>query len=244
MGLFDFLKKKQPNSTMVTQTPEEKAVEPQKIQKTFKPYIPQSPQNPDVTIPDRIGSCLRVYYYPKLKISPAPSAEDQAKNMQETGDWKLEPVEAESGVNLLYHGEVFALLLDKVDMVKDWLKRGDPMIAILSNLGDSGNLAAIAFYRDEEKRLASRNFDIVKLTRYANEDAQFNLAGLQPGDKLELEEDYEREDAVNVLYGAEIGALPKKYAKKYIDEGCAGVFLDHIDTDDNYKDVPYVKIYW
>ena len=199
----------------------------------------------DVIIPKKVDDCILLYYYPKIKIAPCENALEIAKVMQKENRWGLTPSVSEDGVDLLFDDTRFATLIDRVDMVKDWIKRGDPLLVYLGNIGDSGNYAIFAFYRDEEKRLSYRESSVVKLTRYKNEDAQMNMSGLEAGEKLELEEDYEREDGVNVLAdGAEIGSLPKKYATKYIEEGCAGVFVDHIDSDEEFNDVPFVKIYW
>ena len=242
MGLFDFLKGK----SSVQKVPVQKTDD--KIKKAFHqqaaPIVPEKPQKPNVYIPNRVGDCLRVYFYQNIKFQPYEIADSLADEMVKSNDWALTPIKSGDRIDLYYHETPFAILSDRVDMVSDWLKRNDPMVVILQNMGPSGNFASIAFYRNEEKRLASHESTVVKLVRYANEDAQFNLSGLEPGEKLDLEEDYEREDSVNVLYGAEIGALPKKQSQRYIEEGCAGVFLDHIDIDDNLKDVPYVKIYW
>ena len=204
-----------------------------------------SPKKVDVTIPRKIGDCQQVYRYDRLTIAPVADAVKIALEMQRSGDWELDAVKVPSGVELQYHGAPFAALTQKEDMVSDWLDRGDPLFACLGNVGDSGNSACIAFYRDEMKRLASHENIVVKLIRCTNEEAQLNLTLAEEGDKLELEEDYEHEDSVVVLLdGSEIGALPKRQAIKYMEEGCAGVFLDHLDTDDNCRDIPYVKIYW
>lgn len=238
MSLFDLFKKKAPAPPPARMGEVEgKAVVP--------PPAPPSRKSVSVRIPDRIGDCIRAYYYPKVKIIPVPGARVLAEKMQESGDWKLEATKEPFGIELAYGGEAFASLAEREDMVSDWLQRGDPMLIFLGNLGDSGNYAAIAFYRDEQKRLAHRESEVVKLTRYANQDAQFALMGLEPGVKLDVEEDYDREGSVLVMCGDAIGALPKKSAERFLDEGCAGVFLDHIDYDDEKdKDIPYVKIYW
>ena len=231
MGLFDLFKKK--------------SKAPAEQEETMPPPSPPKKAIPTVRIPEKIGDCARVYYYPKVKIIPVPDARALAEEMQETGDWKLEATKEAFGVELTYHGEAFASLAERENMVSDWLQRGDPMFIVLGNLGDSGDYVALAFYRDEQKRLANREYEVVKLTRYTNEDAQFALMGLTPGTKLDLEEDYDREDSVLVMYGDAIGALPKRHAKRFLEDGCSGAFLDRLEYDDEKdKDVPYIRIYW
>ena len=216
MGLFDFFKKptkqaQQPKIEETKQEPEEK------ISCPAQPIVKPAPKY-DVTIPKRIGKFVLVYCYDKLSIMPAQNAQEMAQNMLISNDWELSAAKAESGkIELFYYGQEFATLQEKEDMVSDWIKRSDPMKIYLKNLGNSGNFATVAFYRDEQERLSKRETSVVKLTRCTNEDAQLSMIGLEEGDKLELEEDYEREDSVNVLVdGAEIGALPKKYSVKYI----------------------------
>lgn len=240
MGLFDFLKKK--NEPQKTEIPHEKPIAKQI---KYQEPDPPRPRKKFVSIPHRIGDCVRSYYYPKVKFSPSSDAERLALTMQETGEWEVTLQQEDSKIVVYYHGDLLGELLEKEDMVKDWLKRNDPMFCALGNFGNSGNYLALAFYRDEQKRLSSRESTVVKLIRCTNEEAQLNLTGAEEGDKLDLEEDYEHEDSVVVLLdGAEIGALPKRQAAKYMEEGCAGVFLDHLDMDDNCRDIPYVKIFW
>lgn len=203
------------------------------------------PEKKTVYIPDRIGDCIKLYYYPKVNFLPYPKTERLVLAMQESGEWEVTLKYEDSKIIAYYHEDQFGELLEKADMVSDWLKRNDPMFCVLGNFGGSENYLAIAFYRDEQKRLSSRESTVVKLTHCTNDDAQLNMIGLEDGDKLELEENYEQEDSVNVLFdGCEIGALPKKQAVRFLDEGCTGVFLDHIYNDDNCNNIPFVKIYW
>lgn len=224
----------------------QQAAEAQEIEDETPPQetAQEQEKRDEVTIPSRLGDCLRVYFYPKAKIQPADGALEMARAMQASGNWALDAVATESGVALMYQGQKFADLLERYDMVKDWLARKDPMLIYLGNLGDSGNYVAIAFYRDEQKRLAYREQQVVRLTAYASEDHQDAILAREEGDKLDLEGD-DPESGVEVCYGDTLGKLPKAAAKRYIEEGCAGVFLDHVDYDEEKdKYIPYVKIYW
>lgn len=236
MGIFNFLKKKEPLSQgdekLIKNEPTDTAEE-----------LPKETK-PNIVIPKRIEDCFRIYFYKNLNIQLYDASETILNEMANANDWVLTPVKTDDHIDLLYHETPFGILSDKVDMVTDWLKRKDPLFVVLQNVGPSGNFVSVAFYRNEEKRFSSHESTVVKLIRYANDDAQLYLSGLEPGEKLDLEEDFDRDDTVNVLCGGEIGSLPKKQSKRYLEEGCAGVFLDHIDTDDNLKDIPYVKIYW
>lgn len=196
----------------------------------------------DVTIPERVGSCIKVYQYLREPFKPLPGAEDMALEMQASGDWRLTPVEDSTGITLLYHDRPFGYLEQgkRAEMVRDWLRRGDPLIIYLSNYGESGCTAAMAFYRDEQASMAYRESSVVRLTRYTGQDAQLALATMESGERLDLDEEDEAVVAVS-----DIGYLPKSAASRYSSEGAAGVFIDHVDYDDEQdRYIPYVKIYW
>lgn len=242
------------SKTTVNNVAETLAQAPTKSQPQAKnPAVPREPNKPttnnanksyDVIIPERIDDCIRVYYYQKLSIEPVENAQEIAESMSESGDYKLEASKSEDGIVLTYQGQKFALLTSKTDMVSDWLSRGDPMLIYLGNFGPSGNHVAIAFYRNEQKRLAYREQQVVKLTAYASEDAQDEIGTLEPGDQLDIEGD-DPDDGIEIWHNSRIGKLPKSVAKKYAEEGCAGVFFEKSDYDiEKGKEIPYVRIYW
>lgn len=83
------------------------------------------------------------------------------------------------------------------------------------------------------------------MTAFKAESKQDVLSCLEETDELELEENWDKEDSVAVVYmGDTIGNLPKKYAQRYISDGAALVLLDHIEEDDEFIKKPYVRIYW
>ncbi len=169
--------------------------------------------------------------------------------MQAENTWTFE-IKVDNNVIQLYFKEnLFGELIDKADMVIDWLKRNDPCIVGLKRIDIEKNeyVAFAAFYRDEQKRLAYRENEIVKLIKFANKDVQENLEYINEGDMCELSEDFDDEnnDIIIVEVGDKIGQLPKKQAEKFRSNGCAGAFIDHVDFDDEKeKYIPYVKIYW
>ena len=160
--------------------------------------------------------------------------------MQEINDWKLGVNNDGDIMTLTYHGLPFGIVKNqkRADMLKDWIARNDPFLIYLSHYG-TPNTAAMVFYRDDEARLSYRESSIVKLTRYSNEDAQLSISILENREPLDFDEE---DEAVAI---SDIGYLPKSAASKYFEEGAAGVFLDHVDYDDEKdKYIPYVKIYW
>lgn len=204
-------------------------------------YIPQ-PSHADLEIPSRIGNLSRVYCYTNVKYAPSEDAEDIANSMVADRQYELMLSEDSDTFLVSYNGRTIGTLIDRVDMVRDWLKRKDIVRCWLKNCGESGHLVALAFYRDEQARYSYGENKVYKLVRYANQDAQDMLVYYSDGDKVTLTEDTFCEDVVNV---EGIGDLPKKAAQRYIDEGAAAAFIDHIDYDDEKdKYIPYVKIYW
>lgn len=217
----------------------------------FRPVErPASASKPDYRIPPKMGECLLLYQYANLKVSPSEQAISIARSMQAANEWLFDICENEGQIKLYFSGNYFGELLDKTDMVLDWLRRDDPVIVGLKNINDHDGISCIAFaafYRDEQKRLAYRENEIVRLVKYAKKDAQESLSFSSKGEKLNLEEDFDAENSVVVSdgYGNEIGYLPQKQAKRFLAEGCAGAFLESADYDDEKdKYIPHIKIYW
>lgn len=216
---------------------------------TDVPPIISQQQKLDVRVPEMIGGQSLVYYYNKIPFLPSESAEAEINKMKSANDWELNISISGDEVKVSHNEVCIGVVKGREDMIKDWMCRDDPLKVWLENFGDSGNYVFLAFYRDEQKRLESHENTIIKLTRCANKDAQSSMSGIQEGVKLDFDENYDLEapdDTVFITYyGDAIGALPKKVAEKYLDEGAAAVFLDHIDYDyEKDKDIPYVKIYW
>lgn len=202
----------------------------------------------DVVVQTRIDNLYLVYQYGKVKFIPNSAAEALALDMQRKNSWELIIKLSGEDLNLYWESREIGKLIDRVDMVKDWINRGDLLKVWLENIGSSGNFVRLAFYRDEMKRLADKESSVVKLTRCYNEDAQFSMSGLKDGEKLDFDDNYESDDpdgTIWITYGSAIGTLPKRTAQRYLNEGAAAVFLDHLDYDiEKDKEIPYVKIYW
>ena len=251
MGIFDFLKKNKQESPK-PEISENNA----SICEAVPPIIPDEPKcndsRPNVYVPEvMLNNIILVYKYNKVKFTPSHEAETIVKHMQSENKWELKERENKDGnIELVYNDSIFGVLEQKIDMIKDWNKRGDLVRVWLENYGESGNIVFLAFYRNEQERLKSKGCEstIVKLTRYSNEDVQDTISGIADGTPLDFDENYSYDlpdGTVCITYGAMIGALPKKYAQKYSSEGAEAVFLHHLDYDiEKQKDIPYVIIYW
>lgn len=252
MGLFDLFKKNKAPKREPAKIDLNKHPVPTAAANTghldVAPVIPK-PKKIDVYVPDRIGELLRVYHYSRVPFEPTTDAETEVEKMQAEKKWEL-TAEADGKTVYIKHNDVrIGVMKSREDMIRDWLRRNDLVKIWLESFGKNGDYVTLAFYRDEQKRLSYRENTVVKLTRYAKSEIQDTIMSVQDGSMLDFDEDYSYdlpEDTVMVTYeGVSIGALPKKIANRYLDEGAAAVFFDHSDYDiEKDKEIPYVKIYW
>lgn len=145
---------------------------------------------------------------------------------------------------LSYNGTVFGYIdnPDKALMVSDWERKGFPCSAIILATGNEVNLR---FYKDKRIGLDYREQTVCKLTSCKSGSKQDTISCMEIGDEVELEEDYDRDDAVIAYYtGDPIGKLPKKQAVKFLEEGAYAAFLEKLEEDDDCNEIPYIRIYW
>lgn len=207
---------------------------------------------PVIHIPDKINGKRRAYRCPSVQISNfnVDTLIELAKNQK----WQLD-VKFLNGVCGLYSGDLKVgeiLNEDVAGMLSDWISSGNPYLVYLFEVYDEENEAyvSIAFYLDRREKLANRDYDIVKLTSYLSEDAQTWIGHIDEGEELGIHEDFNYDtgkDYVGVFWDeTEIGHLPSRYASRFLDQGkrIHGCFFEECSTNDNLKDVPYVRIYW
>ena len=149
-------------------------------------------------------------------------------------------------IELLWNGKVFGIIHDpkKAEMVSDWQRKGLPCHAVLLSNGDQVNLR---FYRDKRIGNEFREQTIVALSSYKSAAKQEVIEFLENGDELQLEENYDKDDAVDVIPRHDldkIGSLPKNIAAKYLQEGAFGAFYEYGEEDDEGIITPYIRIYW
>lgn len=192
----------------------------------------------------KIGDCIEVYCYTRVPIVDV--YREELANMVACESYNLAPVLTYNGsIALLHDGVVVAHLGDRLQMCKDWMKRGDPIRCEVTGFRTGSEHVVLAFYRNEEARLSAHESFIVKLTSYSSGEKQDTICGTMPMEKLVCEEDCEADGKVNVTdtAGAPLGRLPKKYADMFFDDGFAGIFFDHYNENDEGKLIPFVKIY-
>ena len=190
-----------------------------------------------------IGDCVAVYSYPQLSVTKV----DQGvlKYMCENKLYNVTPaIHSDGNIALIHDGAVVALLNEREEMCRDWIKRGDPIQCQFVSFQSGHERVAMAFYRNEQARLANHKSTVIKLTRYSSADKQDAICCLSDGEKLMCCEDIDSDRiCVYSLSHNEIGFLPTKYQDDF--EEFAGVFFDHSEkSPDGDKEVPFVKIYF
>lgn len=199
----------------------------------------------DIVIPDRKDGAPLQYTY-TVKISLLNETALRAHH--ENKNWYFTPQDIDGKVHLFLGDDDIAILKQREDMLRDWIRRGDPYIICFKNLSEkSGATAFIAFYRDKRKGNEWREQTVVALVSYKSSEKQDIIMSLQEGDEVTLVED---DTSVEVrVDGDPIGKLPKKYAKRYIEEDAYGAFFEKIEYDEgdsnlNFKQQPYIRIFW
>ena len=212
-----------------------------------KPYIPSTPKKEvNITIPEWKDGAERKYWYSvKINVTDMKTLSERAI----AKEFLLDVKEISGEIHVFSGNNDIGILEDKVDMIQDWLKRNDPYFFCMEHVypdePEKPCTGILAFYHDKRKGQEWRDQTVVALTAYKGEEKQSTICFCKEGEELQLEEDYEHEDTIIVLScGGEIGKLPKKYAKKYLDEDAYGVFYGKTEFDDDYKEKPFVRIIW
>lgn len=219
------------NRTQASQVP---IWEPDKRDKFFHAYIPKV-----------IDKCPLVYYYPKVIINNLDSA--IFDSMVDSDDFNITVTSDSSGGAIIRKDGKDVGTIDKYgDMISDWQKRGEPMVCKIISIKRGAEAVGLGFYRDIEAKLTDYKSEIVRLTRNRSQDMQISVSLLEDGEMLDICPDYiEIEGSVPVLgkTAGEVGSLPKRFNKIAEDGGIRGVFVDHVDEDENEKYTAYVRVY-
>lgn len=186
------------------------------------------------------GEYILVYDYTNISFTPSENAFEILKQMILESSWNIDYYIDGDHIYLKKFDKILGEILEKKEMIHDWIEKKDPFYIWFEDMGDSKNHLHISFYRNEQKKLQDRESTIIKLLSYSGDERQLYISMTSEGEKLEFLEDTFSED----VWISDLGKLPKKYAKKYNENGAAAVFLDHLEMDDHDNEVPYVIIYW
>lgn len=213
-------------------------------------------KKPKVYLPQVWQNNVLIYHYGNIPFTPTPAAINIFfDKMQPAKNFELDLQQDDERILVCYDGEKFGEVNGRQDMIKDWLRKKDPLRVHVSEFGTADGsvfLLSVAFYRDEQARWSKKESELVALTNYKkyfeeNDDIGISHYGITEGELLSFEEDEESEKTAVYIADTSahrIGKLPQKQAKRYLAEDASAVFLDHFDYDENDIDIPIVKIYW
>lgn len=213
----------------------------------------QKNKNPDqdrpkIFIPEKIDDAPLAYHYSHVPFDPAEGALEIGKRMVESNSMALDPREAGDAFELLFCGDLVGVIHERAGMLRDWIKRGDPLLVYLENLDadDKSNcFVFMAFYRDDQKRYANNECTVCKLNNFSDEDVQMRIGLSDDREKLSMDSEFSEEPDGTVFSDSNaIGVLPAEEKRRYMDGELAAIFLDHTECDDRGLIVPYVKIFW
>lgn len=197
---------------------------------------------PAFTAPGQIdGAFLKYRYSVNMEVTNYTALLNAAKQEQ----WQLSPKLIGDAVHLFAGNADVGIIRERADMIKDWIRHGDPYIAAIQNLNTETKDCTVflGFYQDRRKGQEYREQSVVTLQPIKNEEKQLLLSLMSPGFELDFDED---DDRVYVMDGTDrLGRLPRAIEKKYIDTGAFGVFFEGQEEDDETGAVtPSVRIYW
>ena len=213
-------------------------------------------KKPKIYLPQVWQNNVLIYHYGNIPFTPTPAAINIFfDKMQPAKNFELDLQQDDERILVCYDGEKFGEVNGRQDMIKDWLRKKDPLRVHVSEFGTADGsvfLLSVAFYRDEQARWSKKESELVALTNYKkyfkeNDDIGISHYGITEGELLSFEEDEESEKTAVYIADTSahrIGKLPQKQAKRYLAEDASAVFLDHFDYDENDIDIPIVKIYW
>lgn len=184
------------------------------------------------------GANLRYAY--DMEITPtSPRSVAAALGNEE----KVVDVAVNNGViELSHNGTVFGNIIDaaKCKMVSDYIKRGDPVNAILRADGTVN----LRFYRDMRKGAENNRQTVVTLNDYKSKTRQEALYNMSAGQELGC---FGTDQIFVCDYFAQggmvIGKLPAKIVKMTEDSQIRAIYLESL-YEDGDKCVPSVRIYW
>ena len=184
------------------------------------------------------GANLRYAYDVELTPTKNGSIKSALAHEEKIVDVSLD------GENIVFstNGTAFASLNDskKANMVKDYLRRGDPVNAVLR----SDETASLRFYRDMRKGAEGNRQTVITLTDFKSKSRQEALCSMSAGQELGCFGN----DQIYVCdyFGqsnAVIGKLPAKAAKMAVESQIRAIYLEAM-YEDGDKYIPSVRIYW
>lgn len=195
-------------------------------------------------------NCPLVYKYHNISVKQVDR--NMLRRMVIAKEYEVTLSVSDSDDIDIYRGEYcIGQLGDKIDMCRDWLKKGFPVRCEFVSFQQNAEKVALFFYRDEESKLENHKCSIVKLTSCFSSQKQEAISFLEKGEKLFIDTDDNDKPYLRNIDYEPLGNLPAKYNRAYEDDLISGIYFDHCEPkegefdlyDEERKEIPFVRIY-
>lgn len=228
MGIFSFFKKDKQQGQPKQQTIRQEQKQPEAI-----------------SVPGMIDGQKCAYQYTKVPVALASGI-----NLESVFAQRIQFDLSRGNVALIVNNQFIGTIGNAKlsEMVSDWLRRGEPVFAVLTSYDDEKYTAAfdLYLYRDELKYLLRRYPDAkrYKLAGNRRGDMQDHICHCERGEECEIEYDYDKEKYL-VSAGFEIGYLPAAAAKVVEEQGESNVavYVAEVGSDDEGIDEVAVYLF-
>lgn len=229
-------------------TTEKKSVSHIKKTKQTAPpdWMPKIRKSSYFYTPGIKDGCPLIYFYPNVFLTDLDV--EFFDEICESGDFSVDATPNEDGgINIEKNGKFVGKTEKFGKMLSDWQAKNEPTVFGISETREGKEAVALGFYRDTEGKLSGCKMETVRLVKNRSSDLQFALSLLDDGEALTCSDDYIEETGSLVVFSAkhrEVGSLPKKFNKIYAENGISGIYVDHVDEDENEKFTGFVRVYW
>ena len=178
----------------------------------------------------------RLYQY-IVEFDPVP---EYIELNNDERDLTLRIEDGDEKVTIIYNGEIIGYFDEKIDMIRDWISRDEPWVALLKEYGHKHTILLV-FYRDLKSLWANKEQTVIRLLNYSNKRAQNVILSAPLNSRVYFEE--EGESGVYVtLYKQPIGRLTQDVGERIKNEECFGI-LEKTEAVSNSA-CPYIRIFW
>ena len=162
-------------------------------------------------------------------------------------DYSVELQTIDGGVYAVKYGGPVLQIIDRLDMIEDWMLRGDPVYCAIDGFRAGRESVYLGFYRRLDTWLEGFEYVNGVLTACFDDEMQDVIEDLQDGEMLCLRENDKGKLAVHTVhYGFEIGKLPSKL-HKYDESEIKAIVVDHVKSTIRGNGVealiPHIRVY-
>lgn len=169
------------------------------------------------------------------------------EQMAVSHDYAVEFQRMDDGIYAVKYGGPVLQIIDRLDMLEDWMDRGDPVYGAVDGLKAGKETLYLGFYRRLDEWLDGFEHECGVVASCFGDEMQDVIADLNPGEMLCLRENDEGKIAVHTVhYGFEVGMLPAKL-RKYDESEIKAIVVDHVESTirGNGEEalIPHIRVY-